>query len=101
MKPAAVLTERRSGLTDPRLLVARSNLSTGFVLCPCIEARSNQGSASSEDGNKLRCDARSKPTKIKGKVFKFYFDISYIVLDNRIVKCYYKFNLMKGKIYDY
>ena len=30
--------------TDPRLLVARSNLSTGFVLCPCIEARSNQGS---------------------------------------------------------
>ncbi len=30
--------------TDPRSLFARSNLSTGFVLCPCIEAQRDQGS---------------------------------------------------------
>jgi len=45
----------------------------------------DQGSASSKDGNKLRCDTGSNPTKIKSKAFKFYFDISYIMLDNPYV----------------
>ena len=50
----------------------------------------DQGSVSSEDANKLGCDARLLPTKIKGKVFKFYFDKSYIMLDNPNVKHYNK-----------
>ena len=39
-----VFANRPRDQSDPKPLFARSNLSTGFVLCPCIEAQRGQGS---------------------------------------------------------
>ena len=71
MRPAALFNEASLQPTDPR----------SITVIP-IALAMDQGSESSKDGNKLRCDTESNPTKIKSKAFKFYFDISYIMLDN-------------------